>query len=104
MKLQFSQTVRPGDVLAKRGDKYIRIGRRSRHIAGIYQGPQIQRLLVAESGLPMVIEIPAGVVYYGHASANVLWEEPTAHSQTPANAHRQARPARATRRASSGLV
>lgn len=61
--LKFAKTVRAGHLVVRSGDRYIRAGKRSRHIVGVVQEEVVQRILT-DRGLVTAC-LPRGIVVYG---------------------------------------
>jgi hypothetical protein len=67
--MKFSQAVRPGQVVTKRGDKWIRPSRRSRGLMGVYVQAE-QRVFLTDEGRETV-STPAGVQVSGPVTMSV---------------------------------
>lgn len=62
MPLKYSKRVTSGTVVTKRGDTYIRCGRRARFV-GVFQSAS-QVHMITEEG-EVIIALPQGIVTYG---------------------------------------
>ena len=64
--LKLSKAVRSGDLVAKRGDTYIRCGARMRPVGVYYQSGYSVRILTGD-GRHATIDVPGGIIYDGPA-------------------------------------
>lgn len=65
--LKFSKAVHPGDLVTRRGDKYIRCGRRGCPV-GVYQSAN--ELLILHAGGLEKYQTPAGIVMRGRTTVS----------------------------------
>ena len=69
-KLQFSKRVTYGDLLSRRGDKYIRCGKRAKPV-GILRPASVLKFITMD-GQRVTIPTPEGIQFYGFSEVRVL--------------------------------
>lgn len=71
--MKISKAVQPGDMLVKRGDKYIKASRRDKHkrLVGVYQVGFRQIILPTDGGPMREWNTPTGIVAAGPVRAAV---------------------------------